>query len=186
MSRTKGQRSFWEQLQGQWRSRGISDTIFYNLIKFIVTKLSQYMIFVTCCHQCHHWMWFLCHMTLQLIPLSASTCINGFAWSSSVASRSMKRVPTRRFSIIPRRWAIIMWSSLFKPELKFCLSFELDSIRVERTPLSEPEACPRVCPCLTLIFEKLMNLPKIMKCGPIRIYYMWKCLEAIFHLKYLW
>ena len=43
-----------------------------------------------------------------------------------------------------------------------------------------------VCPCLTLIFEKLMNLPKILKCGPIRIYYMWKCLEAIFHLKYLW
>ena len=27
MSRIKGQRSFWEQLQGQWRSRDISDAV---------------------------------------------------------------------------------------------------------------------------------------------------------------
>ena len=55
----------------------IYETQYYNLIKFIVTKLSQYMIFVTC--KCHDWVSFLCHMTLQLISLSASTCINGFA-----------------------------------------------------------------------------------------------------------
>ena len=68
--------------------------------------------------------WWFCVLNYGYImeqsrPFSARTAINGFAWSSSVASLSMNLVPTRRFSISPRRWAIIMWSSLFKPELKF-------------------------------------------------------------------
>ena len=43
--------------------------------------------------------------------------MRGLAWSSSVTSLSINRVPTRRFSISPKRWAIIKWSSLFNPEL---------------------------------------------------------------------
>ena len=69
-----------------------------------------------------------CHSIVHVMPFSAKICIKGFDWSSSVASLSMNRVPTLRFSISLNRWTMIMWSSLFKPELNSLSISSSDSV----------------------------------------------------------